>query len=47
LISTIKPQNQLLKPFIFYHQVVLLGGFGDVDATWSYDQHQPVRLAGG
>jgi hypothetical protein len=40
LILAIEAQNQkclttqLLRPFIFGHPVVLVGGFADVDATW-------------
>jgi len=43
LILAIEPQNQkylatqLLKPLIFSHPVVLVGGFADVDATWQWD----------
>jgi hypothetical protein len=28
-----------LKPFIFYHQVVLAGGFDDVAAMWRWGPH--------
>ena len=43
LILAIEPQNQkylatqLLKPFIFSHPVVLVGGFADVDAMWQWN----------
>jgi hypothetical protein len=43
LILAIEPQNQkcfatqLLKPFIFGHPMVLVGGFADVDATLQWD----------
>jgi hypothetical protein len=48
LILAIEPQNQkclatqLLKPFIFGHLMVLVGGFADVDATWQWDP--PVSI---
>jgi hypothetical protein len=48
LILAIEAQNQkclttqLLRPFIFGHPVVLVGGFADVDATWQWDPHVSI-----
>jgi hypothetical protein len=42
LVLAIEPENQkslvtqLLKPFIFYHRMVLVAGFADVDAIWQW-----------
>jgi hypothetical protein len=48
LVLAIEPENQeslaiqLLKPFIFYHQVVLAGGFDDVAAMWRWGPHVSI-----